>query len=458
MVRRVKLVDLNESPRPRILVMVPDGLRHAALSALEGRAGTVLVIDSLDEVQVSEWDAIVVSSRLGHNYNPPGRMTQYSRDVPLRLKALVLLAEFVTFTDFVADENRQVKYLIGNAYERGKMAVAARSLPDRLGELVRRDLAPAVAERGQQFGVMVSTGSGGTPDDYGGLQPFLIGPNSLVYAMSYERAPGAPVWLIPGDLSDLRPWFGLVFEDWHARDPDTFPGQPDWFDAPEWMTPDEREAEAAIGVEEQAFAAAAKEHEQRAEGLRKTMVALREASATSERLLISGQDSPLQDQVRDSLIELGFDVEDMDLVWEPKEPREDYRIRDVAAPGWMVIGDATGTTKGVKGTKLMTVERYVTKFVQENPGEPIPNFWVIANHFADRDPATRPADLIRKDELGVVEDAENLVLDTVALFHLVMAVRKDPLIKEEVRGMLRSSVGQLTASGALDWIAARMSQ
>ncbi len=438
--------------------MLPGGDPEAAVSALEGLAGSTRVISSIDEVHASEWDAIVLSSHLGRRFFGGSGDGFTRRDAPVHLNAIVLLTGDGSFQDVLEDGSKTYIRALGPHFAKGRRATISDGLADELEFLVRQQLVPAVAARDEQHGLK-TTGSGpGLGGDEDTLQPFLIGPDDMVYAAKYERVPGSSVWVVPDDVPDIRPWFRLAFAEWHRLDPETYFGAPDWFDADKWFTPAETTKSAQIAAELDDFAAAQLAHEERLSALERDLAALRAATAENERLLIAGQNLDLQAQVRDALVELGFGVEDMDLQWDPREPREDFRIRDSADATWMVIGDATGTTKGVKGVKLMTTERFVTKYVADNPGQPIPNFWLIANHFAERDPDSRPADLVRGDELGLVEASGSLVLDTVALFHMLMAARVTPTLKASIRGVLRSARGQFTAKAALDWIEANAAE
>ncbi len=432
--------------------MVPEGSRAATVAALENFAKTIRVIESIGEVEPSEWDLIVTSARVGHRIATPGYPARLYRNVPLHLAAIVLLAQDVDFSDIVTDADGKLVHRIDKDYALGIKAVPAVSIPSGFEDLAKEQLAATVAKRKSQFGVKIAGAASGEPGTYEGIRPYLWGPNSLVYAMEYERAPGSPVWLLPEDLANYRPWFAAIFADLHRRDPATYDGDPEWIDAPEWMTPIELEKLAALNAERDALEESQRRHAERVARLNQDLEELRSQTIGGERVLLSGQGFPLQAQVLSALSELGFEVEDMDKVWEPKEPREDYRIRDAAAPDWMVIGDATGTAKGVKGAKLMTVERYVTKYIKDEPEMPVPGFWLIANHFADREPGARPADLIRGDELGLVEDADSLVLDTVALFRLLVVARERPEWKAEIRAHLRSAKGQFTQSDAERWI------
>ncbi|MCG7417332.1 hypothetical protein MHY30_07440 [Microbacterium sp. ACRRU] len=445
--------DLNESPRPRVLVMLPDHLRDPVLSILGEISGTQKSIDSFEEVDPTEWDAIVMMGRAGWAFESFAGQWHPTRTVPTNLKLVALMASGAQFEDVLTDEKDRAHHALQLVWGEGKRAFFPSPLDEELEEFVKRSLLPVVREREHQFGVKVValTDEGermGPP-----FETLLAGSNGLIYAARYQRAPGSSAWVIPSDVNDLRPWLGRIFKEWHAEDPATFFGAPEWIEDERWSTADERSKLAEIQREKSDFEARRAAHERELATLSEAYETLRASSAQHERLLLNGQGIELQNEVRDVLREIGFDVEDMDPTWHEREPREDYRIRDEDEPGWMVIGDATGTTKGVKGTKLMTTQRFVTKFVSENRTAPVPNFWLIANQFAERDPSQRPA-LLRGDELAVVKDEGNLVLDTVALFHLITAARSNPALKEPMRTMLRKASGTLSGEDALNWITA----
>ncbi|MDF2993028.1 MAG: hypothetical protein K0S37_3542 [Microbacterium sp.] len=429
--------------------MVTSSLEQRLLEAIDGFVGTVKVVSSLEEVHATEWDAVITSNPLGTtDFYASWRALRY---VPENLKVLAFMSRNADFSDAVIDSTKQNIHGIQSFVEQGKRAVVPDSLRDDWADAARQFLAPVVAERTEQFGVrpVNVTGKSDIPARF---VPLLLGPDDLTYAARYERTDRNPVWLLPEDVPELRPWIELVFADWHSLDPATFFGTPEWADDPRWMTPAERTALNEITAERSAFEEATRAHDLKMAALQASFQSKRDEGTANERLLLTGQHLELQAEVRDALRELGFEVEDMDQTWDPREPREDFRIRDASDPSWMVIGDATGTTKGVRAIKLMTTERFVSKYVQEHPGEDVPNFWLLANHFSERAPERRPRDLLRGDELALVESTGNLVLDTVALFHLLLATRDKKVGVDEVRALLRSAAGQFTSQMALDWI------
>lgn len=446
--------NLNELPRPRVLVEIgQEGLRESVIAALKGFAASVRLVESRADVNQGEWDAVVTTEALSTvRASTSGR--KHSRAYASHLQAFVLHAPDKRFIDFASDSEDSILYAVENHEVVGTAAYLPPDVSEALASLARTQLLPLTKGRHRQSGIRpVNPVAAHWPvANNDTFEPIMSGPDGLSYAARYLRTRMTSAWVIPHDVADLRPWFESAFADWHALNPAVFPGSPDWIESPEWFSVEESALALRIQREAQSFEEARAQHEASLQRLEAEMSDLRAATAAGDRLLLSGQGDPLQDEVLAALRELGFDVEDMDEVWNERERREDYRVRDAADPEWMVIADATGTTKGVKGAKLMTVQRFVTKWVAENPGQPIPGYWVIANHFSETAPAQRRKDLIRGDELAAARLDGGLVVDTVALFHLLRAVRTDPSRRRAAREQLRQASGQYTASDALAWV------
>lgn len=451
--------DLNEQPRPRVLVDIDDDvLRDAVLQALEGLAGTARHFSDRSFINQKEWDAVISTRPPSDFHNHPfGR--EYTRSYEAHLQVFTLLNPVRRFADYAVDEEGSVVYGVETVHVIGTSAHIDPGLDDEISALARTQLLPMTRRRDEQPGVqVVNPGIPTTaPSTTAGFSPIMTGPAPLVYAATYHRTPTTTAWAVPHDVADLHPWFVAAFRSWHKQDPAVFPSAPDWFEDRAWYSVEESALAEKIEQEKQLFTAAQQAHDAKVRRLEEELMGLRALSASGERQLLIGQGDPLQAEVLRALLELGFEVEDMDEVWDARERREDYRIRDSDDPAWLVIADATGTTKGVKGAKLMAVQRFVTKWVAENPGHPIPGYWVIANHFAEQDPASRRPDLIRSDELSAAIQEDGVVVDTVALYHLLRAVRQNPELRQGAREQLRHASGQYTSTDAIAWITAQSS-
>jgi hypothetical protein len=275
------------------------------------------------------------------------------------------------------------------------------------------------------------------------LRPLLLGPSDQILAATYERNDDASVWLLPIDLlGGLDAWLVAAFREWHDLYPARFPAVPDWRAAPGWSTAAEdvleRERAAAIA----SFRAAEEQHRQTISGLDLQLAVTREAADAYERTLLSSNGDELAGAVLTALRDLGFLVEDMDLVWPEDAKREDYRITDPSAEGWVALGEAKGFSKGVSETGLVSLHRWTSFYVQDE-GKLPDRQWYIANSFLGEDPSTRPIALQGRDDVVTTFAAGNgLIFDCRALFILLVAVQRSANLAQPIRSVLRERVGR----------------
>lgn len=449
---------MNEPERPRILVAV-ERERVSRFAFLVDREGTHRFITKFGEVDLSEWDVLITDRQLVNATLSERKLGWWSRQVPLGLQVFFVLdpemprsqSSVIDIVTSATDDTKAIFRFQERVAVPGNRAMRVDGLPDSIQSLVRKDLVPVVTGRQLQFGLTTaveSTGIGGTDARF---RPFLVGPQEVVLAGSHRRGPFTDVWMVPADLPDFEPWFDLALEEWHEADPSRFPGAPRWVDATDWMTSRERDLLAQRAAEEERFEPLAAEHAQRMSDLEQKSREAREEALAGRLRLLTSQGDELQASVLDALTSLGFDVENMDDVWQERERREDFRIRDARHPEWIAIADATGVAKGVKGAKLQLLASYVLKFMVEEKPESQPTQWLIVNQWMGRDPNTR-GDLLRGDELRALVGSGGLALDTAALFELVRAVDENPDRKAEVRDFLRISTGQVRLQDARDWL------
>ena len=72
----------------------------------------------------------------------------------------------------------------------------------------------------------------------------------------------------------------------------------------------------------------------------------------------------------------------------------------------------------------------------------LPNEWLIANHFLDRDPSGAPDLAVRGDELLALKEADGLAGAASALFIQARAVRANEALKSRLRARLRGARGE----------------
>ncbi|MEB0303826.1 hypothetical protein QN345_00535 [Cryobacterium sp. 10I1] len=451
-------VVVNESERPRVLVLTDPGtaIHFGFVNELPG---TYRFINSFSEIDPSEWDGLITDQSLGTVIELNGQIHPHTRRAPDGLNIFFVhrpgKAEANgAVLDYALTRRSasKIALLIQHAAGiPGNSAIRVDGLPQDLQSLVQTVLVPRVSARPYQWG---HTPKAVDIEDFDSAtyRPFLMGPKNTVLAGSYVRAKGSTVWIVPNDLPDFKPWYEIALREWHEDDNARFPGRPNWAHETEWMTSAEVEITKLIDSERTSFEPLLTAHEIRITDLETQLRISRERGNAYERLLLTAQDDDLQVAVFRALVELGFQVTDMDEIWPVKQRREDFRISDEDEVGWSVIGDATGVSKGVKASKLTLLAGYVSKFVFENRSESIPGQWLLVNHFIGRDPNLRGT-LLRPDELALFAASDGLVIDTAALFVLLTASKLMDDLSPRIRSYLRDARGQLSLEDAKSWLA-----
>lgn len=459
---------LNARDHPRILVRVAEPRRYAWVDELPG---THKFIGSIGEVDATEWDVLVTDQPTSEyrltNFGHPTLSVR--RLVPAGLWIFrVLAAESGVYNDRLIDfgsiEGRDVssddkKTPLTRLNRRddvpGHVVRRISGLPEALQELVATQLVPAVEVRRFQFGIGNELSSAARPEGLREFRPFLAGPDGLVLACSYVRLDGGQGWVVPDDVPDIAAWFRYAMHEWHLIAPKVFPGIAAWQTSEAWMTREERQVADDLRRARDTFEGVRQAHELAEAAMTRRLEQLRAQVDGGRRVLLTGQGDALQEACKEALSSLGFEVEDMDSRWDPRERREDFRIRDAQDPSWLVLADATGVQKGGRASKLQTVSGYVSKFVHEERPESIPGQWVLLNRLFDRDPEER-GQLFRSDELAVFASQSGLAIDTVALFVLVEACSSD-VHREAARAWLRGSTGEISLDAAREWVAGHIS-
>lgn len=447
---------VNRAAPPRVLVML-SSVSAERFEFLSSREGTLRKIDSLGEVDPAEWDVIITDDSLVHH--SPSSSDPYAwwrREVPLGMHVFFVHRENLSSStiDLVVTSEKGTKpsFAIQHVGKvPGNEARRVDSLNPDLQKLTQKVLVQLVGSRAYQWGhkpVDLTAEKMAKLDHY---VPFLIGASTTVTAGHYMRGMDDSVWLVPEDAPDFEPWWDLAIDSWHQITPDRIPGLPKWQQSGEWMTAEEQLLAEKLSERRAAFADLEREHENAIGALAEDIALATQRADAHERVLLTGQGDALQTAVLSALEDIGFDVEDMDAKWDPRERREDYRIRDEMAPGWMVIGDATGTSGGTPGSKLQTLSTYVNKYLIEEKPDKIPGQWLLSNQFVGRDPKVR-SEVLRGDDLRVFASAGGLAIDTAALFKLRKAVIMDESLKLRLRTWLREATGQIRVSDALAWL------
>lgn len=435
---------VNERPRPRVLLLADGSSR--SMSWVESRSETYREISDLSEVDLEEWDLLVI-----------GRQLDFQELQPIRRSGV--------YTFKVMDLARTMNHVLDVNVRDGKSAVQLRwrlgiaghrarrvdNLPEPLQDLVQSSLLPAIERRENQEGILPPPPPADLAPGITEFRPFLVGPGDLVFAASYRGGSGSRHWVVPSDVDDLGVWLDCALNEWHRDQPTVFPTGSAWQVTREWMTADELVVQTRADENLAELNARIEELSNAKAAIDKALTDLRTETDGGTRRLLTSQDDDLQDAVLAALTDLGFDVEDMDQVWEPRARREDFRIRVSDDSTWMVLGDATGTTKGAKLSKLSALQSHLVKYVIEERPPVEPRLWLLVNHLLHRNPTTRGPLFTEGDE-RVLKEANALAIDTAALFVLVRACQGSDERARAARDWLRSSVGQITLAIAEAWI------
>ncbi|TFC77891.1 hypothetical protein E3O45_06455 [Cryobacterium sp. TMS1-20-1] len=454
---------LNDRDRPRVLLVATPAAEESTFAWLSARCGTYRRVNALLEVDPSEWDVLVTDQAY-----TTIRTTDWGLDASLWDRVPDHLFIFRTFRpgngqagsrffefnieDGMADSSRALRRVDSVP---GHQLRRIQALPEAIQDLVKSTLVPSAEARLRQFGIQVD-GEQLAPAVLN-FRPFLAGPGDIYLAGSYERPGGAAVWLLPDDAKSLENWFDIALVEWHLKDRRRFPSVQTWQSNPDWDTRKERLAREQLEKLDAEQAEALSRYEAQRSVAATALEAEHAIASSGPKHLLNGQDDELQDAARIALEQLGFKVEDMDLVWDPRERREDFRIRDTDAPGWVAIADVTGVSKGAPGSKLATILGYIMKYLvadkreREREREREPSMWVIVNQLFHRDPLTR-GDLYRADDIQTLVTHNGIALDTSALYVLSQSIEPGSTRASECRAWLRSARGQITVADAYTWM------
>ncbi len=428
---------INSRPRPRLLVQ---GFDDEVVERIREFVPSVRVIDQYpSEVRQSEWDAIVTRSSMTHTAR--------------HMFGLVVVPEFES--QWIVESLGDGKSLRVDRDEVSEELLRYPGLPDRLARLTHEVLEPLAKRRDQHTTVSVKVPSGhpvilgrgvqvyrapSEPHDLQ-LRPFLATGDGHALACSYTRRDGAQVWVLPGDIPDIIPWLKAALTEWHEIAPDRFPGLPDWAGQPRWQTQAERQLVAGLSLLDAERRQIEAHLQRRRQSLQRQLEAATASADSYERALLTEDSDQLVEAVIRALRELGFGVVDADVDASPGDNLEDLQITDADEPGWLVLAEVKGYTKGASTTAIQQLARFTTRYVLRT-GQAPSGEWYIANQFRNHEPPTRQRILNGKDE-DVRAFGENggLVLDTQVLFQTLDLVRAGAVTADEARSHLRSSLG-----------------
>lgn len=326
------------------------------------------------------------------------------------------------------------------------------ALPDGVARLVHSDLIPGFNAGQPKRRLRILKGAHSfsntapavqNPDWY--LDPFLIASDDAVLAGRVRRqgqdGRDGELWLLPEWVPNPRAWVQAAWRAWYEAFPDRIPKPPDWSDSPTWHTPEEAKVTAKVNAVLDEKRRVLANLAESAEALEKEFVKAREAAEAGPRRMLSAQGEDLVTAVQGVLEDLGFEVQNMDLIREVGDRREDLRVRD--ADDYEAIAEVRGYKGGAQSNDLQRIGRFEALYAMETGHLPSAR-WYIANELLNQDPGTRPKVLLasKPDDVRAWGEDSGVLISSVALYRLWQKVMSEEIDKDEARRMLRDSRGQ----------------
>ncbi len=131
---------------------------------------------------------------------------------------------------------------------------------------------------------------------------------------------------------------------------------------------------------------------------------------------------PLEDLVRDTLRDVGLEVSG-----EVPGKRDGIIKLD---DQWIVL-EIYGSTSGVTAKKYRQLTDWVENVNVEHPGKAVEGL-LIANPFADEDPAERPSELLTGDPKRLMEQRGFHAIRTIDIYRMICGYRNDELSTADI--------------------------
>jgi len=230
---------------------------------------------------------------------------------------------------------------------------------------------------------------------------------------------------------NLQLWFAAFLTHLHGDFPEAVPHAPPKLGVPEdWYVPAETELVAKIAAVEQAIA------EQEAD-LDRLKVEFRETSQAAdaeERRVLYAQGDELVAGVQNTLMAIGFEVENQDEQTEEGAPkREDLHFWLPTAPEDVGIIEVKGSKRGLATNDSRQINEQTVNFAAAH-GRPPWRVWWIVNPNCTSDPSTRPA--TSADASKVAATIQATILAVPDLYRLHQDVLHERRSAGEARQLL----------------------
>jgi len=409
---------LGRQPSPRGLIV---GLTNFATD-IAALFATAQITTDLSEVPQSDWDILVTDDQVA-------------------VKAAEPHLYVVAFGVYFCGRSFASNSLTAVFFDDGALAqqmVVPEGLPDTIARLAE-ELGEQARSRGPHHRYVTQ----------GHVTPFLwsAAGHKLAGAFSRGTNRAGDFWILPS-FAEPVPWVRVAMAEWHNRDPVRFPVNTAWASAADWQTPNERLASERIAQLDRERERTLREIAARRDAEVRTLEQLSNAADSRERALLTTKGDDLKNVVAIALGDLGFDVQDMDAVWEEGNKREDLRVTDPSEPGWIALVEVRGYKRGAALNDLLRLGRFRKLYVMDANRDADAS-WYIANQFIGADPLTRePILASNPQELEGFADDGGVAMDTRELLRLWFAVESGTMLAAEARAALRNARGRFTSLDA----------
>jgi hypothetical protein len=430
----------NDREHPQVLVW---GLKDQDAKILLDVFPGSRRISGLDEVHQPEWDLLIVCGQNLEDVEPGLFVIAFGGRIIGRAEAHEPAPVPIVLCREVYHQNPNGEWLTRSV---STVFTSPESTPFPLVELVADDLVPLLTKEGAHSCLLAcpieEDGPGEltlkVPNETGAI---LLGSDAAVYAAHFRRH-GGKSWCLSLPIDAALFWVIAAVNHWHTLDRRRFPTALDWTTSlsERWSMPDESAAAATL-----ASAVQAREQAEVAEREAKTRLEETRAVARAGafRLLNSGDDS-LEAVVRDALVDLGFNVREMDREQPPNDRVEDLRVSLPDRPGWIALVEIKGYSRSRgKAEDLLSLSgRFAKRFRTEEKRDP-DALWYVLNHDMGTDPDARKAVFEGSErELAAFADGGGLAIDTRDLYRLWRMVQVAELSAKDARATLVGATGR----------------
>jgi hypothetical protein len=306
-------VKVGVQPHPRLLI---SGFDQQAAEAISSLVPTSRIVADLDAVEQIESDAIIQRGPLPQNVEP-------------HLHALVFATEPVKcYFGMILTDNGRAFVNYSGASRASEFELVG-GLPPKLAKLVKQNLAPLArkqSEHGYLGTHMSSLSPGRLVTAPSAISPWIWDSRKQILAGRFVREGGqADCWCVPSYILDPVPWVEAALDAWGDKDLVRFPPRSKWWVRPAWQTAQERQLVTALESLEEQRDRVMTDLDTREHELGSDLAGERTRADEHERLLLTGQGTALVSAVSSALQDIGFAVQDMDMVWPEGDKREDLR-------------------------------------------------------------------------------------------------------------------------------------